>query len=91
MLSDWNMLQKGRLALPLPQHIHLSGPLQELDEINGHICNGSNVSVVHMPFVTLEHMSDESCNGLVVVEVNTLLEHFDGYSLGGTEHIMRLF
>jgi hypothetical protein len=36
-------------------------------------------------------MPDESCNGLVVVKVNTLLEHFDGYSLRGAEHIMRLF
>jgi hypothetical protein len=35
-------------------------------------------------------MSDESCNGLVVVEVNTLLQHLDGHSLRGAEHIMRL-
>jgi hypothetical protein len=35
-------------------------------------------------------MSDESCNGLVVVEVNTLLQQFDGHALRGAEHIMCL-
>jgi hypothetical protein len=35
-------------------------------------------------------MSNESCNGLIVVEVNTLLQHLDRHSVGGAEHIMRL-